>query len=254
MSEQELTEAADAHPGQSGGEAGGQPGQQAGTADWEQDPAFRKIKSKYDQQIAAAQQRAQYAEAQLRSTQSEVQLTRAEMEQLQRYVSEFDPEAGESFLREAEVNVMRQKLAAYEQREQQEQAQAQAQLQAYQYHVEMARSLGVDPSDPRFQEALNTGINENIERVRAEIYAEMKAPQKKETVVAEQPEQPTHDNVVLPGSGGSAPDPNDRLMQEFEARKKNIRPGDIPGLFELRREYRAKGLNVSIDGFEPVEE
>ncbi len=48
-------------------------------------------------------------------------------------------------------------------------------------------------------------------------------------------------SVVQPG-GGQAPLPD--LRQSYEARKRQLRPGDVDGLTALKREFRGKGLQV----------
>lgn len=48
-------------------------------------------------------------------------------------------------------------------------------------------------------------------------------------------------SVVQPG-GGQAPLPN--LHQSYEARKRQLRPGDVDGLTALKREFRRKGLQI----------
>jgi hypothetical protein len=47
--------------------------------------------------------------------------------------------------------------------------------------------------------------------------------------------------VIVP-SGGGVPTPDPRT--EYEKRLQTLRPGDVGGLTELKREFRAKGLDV----------
>lgn len=48
-------------------------------------------------------------------------------------------------------------------------------------------------------------------------------------------------SAAQPGGGGT-PEPD--LRSEYDLRKTSLRPGDVNGLMELKREYRAKGLDV----------
>lgn len=52
---------------------------------------------------------------------------------------------------------------------------------------------------------------------------------------------PTAASVAQP-SGGGVPEPD--LRSEYDLRKKRLRPGDVNGLVELKREFRGKGLDV----------
>ena len=47
--------------------------------------------------------------------------------------------------------------------------------------------------------------------------------------------------VAQPG-GSHLPEPD--LRQEYDQRKKRLRPGDVGALMELKREFRRKGLEV----------
>lgn len=53
--------------------------------------------------------------------------------------------------------------------------------------------------------------------------------------------QPRASHVIQPSGGGlSAPDPRG----EYERRVATLRPGDVAGLMELKREFRKRGLEV----------
>jgi hypothetical protein len=53
-------------------------------------------------------------------------------------------------------------------------------------------------------------------------------------------------HVILPSGGGLPPaaDTLASLRAEYERRVGTLRPGDVAGLLELKREFRRKGLEV----------
>ncbi|MCW5877727.1 MAG: hypothetical protein KIS80_02525 [Anaerolineales bacterium] len=53
---------------------------------------------------------------------------------------------------------------------------------------------------------------------------------------------PRASHIVQPGGGGLPPAPD--LRGEYEAQVAQLRPGDLAGLLELKRRFRARGLEV----------
>jgi hypothetical protein len=63
-------------------------------------------------------------------------------------------------------------------------------------------------------------------------------------VTAQPPERPAAraSHVIQPSGGGLPPAPD--LRTEYETRLASVRPGDVAGLMEIKREFRKKGLEV----------
>lgn len=61
---------------------------------------------------------------------------------------------------------------------------------------------------------------------------------------AQPPERPAAraSHVIQPSGGGLPPAPD--LRTEYETRVAAVRPGDVAGLMEIKREFRKKGLEV----------
>ena len=61
---------------------------------------------------------------------------------------------------------------------------------------------------------------------------------------AQPPERPAAraSHVIQPSGGGLPPAPD--LRAEYEKRVAAVRPGDVAGLMEIKREFRKKGLEV----------
>ncbi|MCW5876498.1 MAG: hypothetical protein KIS85_06405 [Anaerolineales bacterium] len=56
------------------------------------------------------------------------------------------------------------------------------------------------------------------------------------------PPAPRASHIIQPGGGGLPPAPD--LRAEYEAQVAGLRPGDLAGLMELKRRFRARGLEV----------
>jgi hypothetical protein len=91
--------------------------------------------------------------------------------------------------------------------------------------------LGVNPNDPR----LAAGIAEGKDPLTIAKELARSARQ--------QPDQSNASGVV-PVSGGTSTNKTAGLQAEYNTRVAKIRRGDVSGLEELKREFRAKGLQV----------
>ena len=102
----------------------------------------------------------------------------------------------------------------------------------------------------RFQKAKDrrlTRLERELEAVK-ELVALRKATNQgagaPEANAAEKPERPAAraSHVIQPSGGGLPPAPD--LRAEYEKRVAALRPGDVAGLMEIKREFRKKGLEV----------
>jgi len=240
MSDQELTGAVGAQEDEpTGSQPTSQPGQGGASGiNWETDPAFREWKSKRDRELNQVRRELEERQRELERIAREKAQAEARAEQMKHYVAQYNPDAYQEWERDMRMVELQQELEYYRQKEQ-ERAAAE---QAREYHVQMALSLGLDPDDPRYVRALNSGDNATIERIRAEMFVEKQNMSEKREP---QSAPPPHDNVVLP-SGGAAPAEVDTLMAQYEQEKAKLRPGDVAGLVNLKIKYRKKGLDIPL--------
>ena len=93
-----------------------------------------------------------------------------------------------------------------------------------------------------------SGKDKRMVRLEREIKAlneeitELRARQKENGLAAEATNLLAKASHLIQPSGGGLPAPD--LRQEYERRVGALRPGDVAGLMEVKREFRKRGLEV----------
>jgi hypothetical protein len=224
-----LGEAAD-----SGVEAGEQ---QSAPVDIFADPRVKNWQSIKDREVAAAKR-----EAQVAAQQAQAALARAAA--IERAVSELDPDAGERLTRDAELAYLRQMH---------QQGELDRQMQQWENEtVAWAQSNGLDTSTEDFQQALRNRDRDALIEIHDDHKLEQKVNERlaKLNIQSQQPASTSpaepakpRQTAATPPLGGSAPRGDTQLRSEYENKKKALQ-GRVSDLYELRQEYRSKGLEI----------
>lgn len=220
-----------------------QPSEKPKAVDWTQDPKFREFQSSTQRRINEAVQRAEFAEREAKAREREAAQLRAAMEQL----STIDPESAELLLERAELERLRQ-FEADQRTEQQLQQQWQ---DWFQYHIDAAVAMGIDPYDPAYQQALRQADNALMEKTRLELALAKRenqqtppAPDTPDEDIDRLREKAERGDYLASPPGGGVVSNADRLMEEFRTARQNIRQGDVAQLMALKQVYRQKGLDI----------
>jgi hypothetical protein len=213
------------------------------SVDWTQDPRFRAFQSDYDRTKAELEQERRQRILEQRGREAAVAQFNSVIEQ----VGQADPDTARYLAQEGEL----MRLRSLEQQMAAEQQQAQVWNQFRNYHTSLAREVGIDPFNSEFQQALNTGDHASVERVKAKLIREQVAtsnpgkpldPARQERADRIRQGEQNGTHVVLP-TGGGAPSADDQLMSEYLEKRKAAQ-GNLPRLFELKMQYREKGLTI----------